>query len=68
MRDGLGGRARTGKRRAGALLLGLLAACAGAVLLAADALTGHTGASRLFTSVELLGGAEARESARPPRL
>jgi hypothetical protein len=40
---------------------------AGAVLLAADALTGHTGASRLFTSVELLGGAEARESARPPR-
>ncbi|MHA7816588.1 MAG: prenyltransferase/squalene oxidase repeat-containing protein [Pseudohaliea sp.] len=41
---------------------------AGAVLLAADALTGHTGAARLFTSVELLGGGEARESARPPRL
>lgn len=40
---------------------------AGAVLLAADALTGHTGAARLFTSVELVGSGETRESARPPR-
>ncbi|HKK23508.1 MAG TPA: prenyltransferase [Pseudohaliea sp.] len=40
---------------------------AGAVLLAADALTGHTGASRLFTAVELVSVGGVRESARPPR-
>ena len=40
---------------------------AGAILLAADALTGHTGASRLFTAVELVDAGGARESAGPPR-
>jgi hypothetical protein len=41
---------------------------AGAVLLAADALTGHTGAARLFTAVELpdAGASGAARRAPPP--
>ena len=38
---------------------------AGAVLLAADALTGHTAASRLFTEVDLLESPQQAERAHP---
>ena len=41
---------------------------AGAVLLAADALTGHTAASRLFTEVDLLESPQQAERAHPRQL